>query len=77
MLLSLCLTIVLVAVYAGADPFTSSTEESARLPAVLANPAFASNPFATIRTHTLNNLALINKAEAEKKAKAKAKAKAK
>ncbi|ORY91519.1 ribosome biogenesis protein SLX9-domain-containing protein [Leucosporidium creatinivorum] len=53
------------------------TEESARLPAVLANPAFASNPFATIRTHTLNNLALINKAEAEKKAKAKAQAKAK
>lgn len=38
---------------------------------MLANPAYASNPFATIRTHTLNNLAMLNKAAAEKKAKAK------
>ena len=38
---------------------------------MLANPAFAANPFATIRQHTLNNLALINKQAAERKAKGK------
>ncbi|KAM0788968.1 hypothetical protein ACM66B_003041 [Microbotryomycetes sp. NB124-2] len=32
--------------------------ESARLPAILANPTFAANPFATIRTHTLNTIAM-------------------
>ncbi|KAK4055529.1 hypothetical protein OIV83_000075 [Microbotryomycetes sp. JL201] len=37
--------------------------ESARLPAVLANPAFAANPFATIRTHTMNTMSTHKQAQ--------------
>ncbi|TNY17867.1 hypothetical protein DMC30DRAFT_409775 [Rhodotorula diobovata] len=37
-------------------PPRDSTTESARLPAIIKNDAFAKSPFATIRQHTLNTL---------------------
>lgn len=47
------------------------TDEAARLPAVMSNPAFKSDPFATIRLHTLNTLATVkhDKAKPAKKTK--------
>lgn len=43
------------------------TSEAARLPAVMANPAFTANPFETIRLHTLNNLKAQQEAAAANK----------
>lgn len=40
------------------------------MPAILSNPAFASDPFATIRLHTLNTM-VQQKIAAKPKAKAK------
>lgn len=37
---------------------TPSTSESSRLPAIIKNESFAQSPFATIRQHTLNTLAM-------------------
>ncbi|GAA6046866.1 hypothetical protein JCM3770_005682 [Rhodotorula araucariae] len=46
------------------------TAESARLPAIIKNEAFATSPFATIRQHTLNTL-LMQKNPPVQKAKAR------
>lgn len=36
---------------------TCRSNESTRLPAILANSSFSKSPFATIRMHTLNTMA--------------------
>ncbi|POY73666.1 hypothetical protein BMF94_3201 [Rhodotorula taiwanensis] len=45
------------------------TAESTRLPAIIKNESFAASPFATIRQHTLNTLAMQKNPSLPKKAK--------